>query len=345
MRIALVGGALDTAGGTERVLHGFSGWLATRGHDVTVYCASSREVPAGVVVRPLGVRGPGRLARAWSAFRSSRAIPRADHDCVVAFGRTASHTVYRAGGGCHAAWLRARGGWRPEDPLDLWFDRTAIRAARLVVVNSEMAAADLVGHYGVDRGKLRLVRNGVDLQRFRPGAPLRSRPSVLFLGSGFRRKGLAAAIRAVAHMPGVDLLVAGRDARAPSFRREAARAGLGERFRLLGPRRDPETLLAEASALLLPTRYDPSANATIEALACGTPVVTTLRNGAAEVLPDAWMAVADPEDDEALAAALERALHEGEVGSLRARCRARAEQYPADAAFFGLESVVREVVV
>ena len=337
MRVALVARAMGTHGGTERVLLGFAGWLAARGDEVTVYCERADDTPAGVRVVPLAVRGIGRVTRALSLYRASARIPIADHDVVLGLGRTTAHHVYRAGGGSHRAWLAARGGWRPSDVVDRWLDRRALDA-RIVVANSEMARGDLIAFDGLSAAKLRVVWNGVDLERFRPRA--HSAGVVIgFLGTGFHRKGLATAIRAVSRIPGARLVVVGRDAHAGQYERLAEREGTS--LELVGPRRDPEAILPDFDVLVLPTRYDPFANATLEALACGVPVITSARNGAAPVLPEPWMVVADPDDARGFSLALERALH-SDGPALRAACRRRAEDYPAERMFASLRAVLEE---
>jgi UDP-glucose:(heptosyl)LPS alpha-1,3-glucosyltransferase len=52
----------------------------------------------------------------------------------------------------------------------------------------------------------------------------------------------------------------------------------------LGGRKDPEVLYAASDLYLLPTRYDPFANSTVEALASGLPVITSENNGGCELI-------------------------------------------------------------
>jgi glycosyltransferase involved in cell wall biosynthesis len=73
----------------------------------------------------------------------------------------------------------------------------------------------------------------------------------------------------------------------------------------LGYRRDLPALCAAADALLLPTRYDAFANATLEAAAAGLPVLTSATNGAAELLAPGAIVVEDPEDVAGFAAGLD----------------------------------------
>ena len=78
---------------------------------------------------------------------------------------------------------------------------------------------------------------------------------------------------------------------------------------------------------------------TLEALAAGLPVISSGQNGAAEILPEPWMIIPDPDDAPAFASALERALHEP---ALRSLCRATAESHPAETAFSRLLHVAEE---
>ena len=341
MKLALVHREVSERGGTERFVAGLATWLAARGDAVDLWCDAAVGTPADVGVRALGARGRGRIGRMWGLQRAAARIPRGDYDAVLGFCRVPGLDVYRAGGGCHAAWMDTAG-WSAADAVERALDRRAVLSAGLVVANSRFAGAQLTDRYGLAADRLRVVHNGVDLARFRPGPAVEVHGrTVLFLGNGYARKGLETALRAVARLPEVHLTVGGSERRMGRYTRLAAALGLTERVRFIGPVDRPEALLPTAGALLLPTRYDPFANVVLEALAAGVPAVTSGENGAAEVLPAPWMAVTDPTDDEAFAAALDRALHEP---GLRADCRAAAEAHPADGAFRAIRRVAEEQV-
>ena len=344
MRFALVVRRLSTHGGTERVAHGFARMLVAAGHSVDVWCAGVDVPVEGVTIRPLAVGGRGRMWRSWSLFRAGQRIDLSGVDHTLSFIRSPIDAVYRAGGGCHRAWVEHRG-WSIADWVAVAFDRRTVDAARRIVVNSEMARADIIRWYGVDPSRIRLVRNGVDLQRFHPTAVDRlpvDGPAVVFLGSGFARKGLDTAIRAIRRVEGVHLVVMGADAHPRIYRRIARRLGVQRRVHFLGPVARPEVLLPSARAMLLPTRYDPFANACLEAMACAVPVVTTCTNGAAELLPHPWMALDDPEDADGCAEVLKQVL---EMPRLGAACRAVAEQHPHNRSYVQLLETLTEARV
>jgi UDP-glucose:(heptosyl)LPS alpha-1,3-glucosyltransferase len=155
----------------------------------------------------------------------------------------------------------------------------------------------------------------------------------LFVGSGFWRKGLDAAIGALAGCGDgrFHLAVAGRDREAGHYARLAAAAGLGERLHLLGGRDDVRPLYAAADCFLLPTRYDPFPNAALEALAMGLPAIVGRRSGAAEILQpgrNGW--VCDPGDVAGLSGLLREAAAAAGDNRLLAAARAAAEGYGMD---------------
>lgn len=344
MRLALVVRTLGRDGGTERFVHGLAGYLLSAGHTVDVWCASVAQPIAGVTTRPLRLRGRGRTLKMLSLARAAAMVPAGDYDLVCGFIRGGAPGLYRAGGGCHAAWLAARGTHRLADLIELRLDRAVVASARMTIVNSKMAGRDLTAHYGLPPERIRLIYNGVDLERFVP-IPGATHPSgqraVAFFGSGFSRKGLSVAIKAVARLSGVRLTVIGGDPRPGRFKALADRLGIADRVDFLGRQSAPESLLPLHDAMILPTRYDPFANCTLEALACGVPAITSGSNGAAEVLPEPWMVVEDPENVDGFTAALERSLH---TKGLAARCRAVAENLPAKGAFQKLEGGITELI-
>lgn len=327
MRIALVHRRFTTNGGTERYLVGFARFLVKRGHDVSVLCNEVREdlsAEPGVRFVHLRMFRPAKLASLW--LSASRAIKAGQYEAVMGFGRTGGHHLFRAGGGSHADYLRrahpVRRLLNPDDWFETAVDRAAVRAARIVIANSRLGAAGLARDYGPRR--VEVVYNGVDSARFRPDAQVRaavrdelrdSGKVAIFLGNGFQRKGLATAIAALPDE--WTLWVVGGD----------APVAAPPRVKFLGAQRDPERFLQAADAMILPTLYDPFANACLEAMACGVPAITTSANGAAEVVPESWL-VADTVGDYARAL-----VRIGSAQGLGEACRAVAERLSPEASY------------
>jgi UDP-glucose:(heptosyl)LPS alpha-1,3-glucosyltransferase len=252
-----------------------------------------------------GARGPSW----WRAWRFSSTAPRAlariDPDLVFTLERGICGDVFRAGELVHRRWARMKHpalGWvvNPTHWVMPCLERRTVASARAVVANSELVRREYAAHYPEHAAKIRVIRNGVDTAVFRPPAESRSAirerlglptvgPLWLFVGSGWEIKGLDIAIRIVARLraervrPGLQLAVVGRGNSA-RYRRIAGDLGLGDAVRFVGPVGEVVPYYWAADAFLLPSRFDAFANACIEALACGCPVITTETNGAGEIV-------------------------------------------------------------
>jgi UDP-glucose:(heptosyl)LPS alpha-1,3-glucosyltransferase len=323
MRLALVRRRFDPCGGAELYLHRLLAALVASSLQPEVIAESWSDAPAGVRVHPAPASGD-RLER-WRQFTGSvaRVVDRERFDCVFSLERGIRADVYRAGDGVHAAWIanwrrwgrwwkRLTAGRGPFHRALVAADATSFDPAgtRRVIVNSEMVRAEIRARYAFPNERIHLVRNGVELEPFKSGDRTRLRAQwgipadaclLLFAGSGWERKGLAWLRRAVAALPRdrYCLVVAGRG-RAPWSRTT------NERYVGPVPRSEMPHAYAAADLLAFPTLYDPSANACVEALAAGLPVITTRQNGAAELITEGLngSVVATPDSTHALTAAI-----------------------------------------
>ena len=109
MRLALIVRTLGTHGGTERFVHGLAVWLRDAGARVDVWCVSVEQPVAGVTVRRMPFHARGRPWKLWALHRAALRIPTSDYDCVLSFVRGGRPSIYRAGGGCHAAFRHRTG--------------------------------------------------------------------------------------------------------------------------------------------------------------------------------------------------------------------------------------------
>lgn len=148
---------------------------------------------------------------------------------------------------------------------------------------------------GIPRERISVHRTGVDLDRFAPVDRDKAKaaigiagPLIVSVGALIDRKGHATVIRAMTDLPGASLLIAGEGPSRPALVADIARLGLGDRVRLLGstPHAELPCLLAAADVMALASSSEGLANAWVEALACGTPIVITAAGGAAEVVTE-----------------------------------------------------------
>ena len=366
MRVALMHRRL-AGGGTETDLRRLAAGLAARRHDVHVFCARPGPVLPGVTLRRVPVVRAGRLARLVSfAFAAPRLVARERWDVVVGFGRTPRQDVVRVGGGTHRTYLarmRAAGlrrpGLGPYHRAILWLERRQFAPGghRRVLAVSARVRDEVARDYGVPRERVTVIYNGVDVERFHPAERALLGPLVrrelgvedgtrvcVAIGTGFRRKGFDLLLGLWRSAPPAHtvLVLVGSDERLGAYRREASR--LGGRVVVTGPREDVAALLAAADVVCVPSRQEAFGNVVLEACAAGVPVVTSRRTGAAELLdaPLSALIVDDPEDLDALGAALARAL--GPEGPAFGHAARRlAERLPWDTHLERVETLLAEV--
>jgi len=334
MHLALIRQRLSTLGGAENTLLALTHELLQQGHAVTLVTAEPQPPPSlagrpNLHWRPAPV-WPGKVGRLLGfAFNTRRVLRQGQYDLVFSLERTLRQDAYRAGDGCHREWLQRR---RPFDSIPERlhlaaspFHRTLLGlekilfhdpGLRLVIANSRQVAAEVMRHYQVPEDNIRVIYNGVDRERFAPErlaalAKDPQPPTILFVGSGFRRKGLNFLIAALSEMQTKEshLLVVGQG-RTSRYQRQARQLGVAHRVRFLGPQPRVERYYAQAQVLALPTIYDPCSNVVLEALAGGLPVVTTAANGASEFIRpgENGAILARPDDLTGLAAALDEFL-------------------------------------
>lgn len=160
------------------------------------------------------------------------------------------------------------------------------------------ALMDVLRGWGHDPAKLHTLRNGVDLERFRPLPQEQMRaelgvdgePLLLSVGHLIERKGHHVAIEALAalakHRPGARLVVIGEGEERAALTALAARLGVADKVRLTGSLPNTELLkwYSAADVLLLCSSREGWANVLLESMACGTPVVATDIWGTPEVV-------------------------------------------------------------
>ncbi len=164
-------------------------------------------------------------------------------------------------------------------------------AAGMLAVSSAIKA-DMVG-LGMPEERIRVHYTGVDLSLFKPldraaiKAELEvSGPLILTVGALIPRKRQALVIEAVAQIPGATLALIGKGEDAEMLAALAQRLAVADRVRILGalPHADIARWLGAADVMCLPSASEGLANAWVEALACGTPIVITDVGGAGELV-------------------------------------------------------------
>lgn len=171
--------------------------------------------------------------------------------------------------------------------------RAAGRAAGGMLAVSAALKADMVA-LGLPEERIRVHYTGVDLDRFRPVADRTAAkaalgvagPLLLSVGALIPRKGHDLVLRALAELPGVTLMIAGQGPERAALAALAGQLGIADRVRLLGPQPHEAlpALAAAADVGVLVSASEGLANAWVESLACGTPLVLSDVGGARELV-------------------------------------------------------------
>lgn len=306
MKLALIRRRFSATGGAELYLQRLLQALLQKDHEVHLFAEVWNERPAGVALHPVNVQGARAQKAARFAEQVQQELAREKFDCVFSLERTLKQDVYRAGDGVHRVWLERRRQFAP-----VWkrpfiglgaFHHTMQKLeaqtlhpqnTRHVIVNSEMVKREILQHFSFPVERIHLVRNGVNVGRFQTADRSAARAHfgftpdqyvLLFVGSGWERKGLRFLLRAVVHLQraspqsaNLRLLVVG-NGRIPM--------NAPPDVLFAGPMANVEQAYAAADMFVTLPIYEPSANVVIEALAAGIPVITTTCNGASELIED-----------------------------------------------------------
>lgn len=233
--------------------------------------------------------------------------------------------------------------YRPERAL--YYRRgvaASVQHAERVITVSEFTAAELTKHLGYPRDRIDVIPNGVD-ERFGPAtdedqARVRTKYGlperfILYTGTHEPRKNLVRLIRAwstIAAQTTQDLVLAGRTGwKTAPIRAEAERSPHHDRIHFPGFIDDSDlpALMTAADVFAYPSLYEGFGIPVAEAMACGTPVLTSNTTSLPEVAGDAAVLV-DPLDIDALADGLRRLVFDEVLRSdLRRKGLERAQGY------------------
>lgn len=312
-----------------------------RGREPRVHPAA-RRLLAGVTFVPArldGRAGDARAARraheaagAWIGARLARLGVTHVHAHFAGPAAVAAAAAARRAGATYSFTAHAKDIFSRK--VDWAWLRRAARGARAVVTvcayNRRWLARRLPG------ARIEMIRNGVDLDRWRPAAGPRDRGHVVAVGRLVPKKGFDLLVGAIARLAArgvrARLTVVGEGAERERLERLAREAGVARRVRFAGGLTEPRVraLVRRATVVALACRRTADGNqdalptALLEAGACGVPCVSTRVAGVPEIIRDGRTGfVVAPDDEAALTRALGAVLSDA---GLRARLGAAARE-------------------
>ena len=362
MRIALVYPKYTTHGGTERFIVNFTRQLLDMGHEVHLIVGKvDGPIENRIAVHKVPVIKLGRFLKVLSFLLfSQRVLKRYQFDIIQGFGRTIKQDIFRAGGGCHIEYrknvlrkirnplLRYFRLYLPHQLLLLYIEKKQFSRGNFkkIVAVSDQVKKELVSNYRVPEGDIETIYNGVDTDAFNPSNRKRyfgevrkrfdielNEKIILFIGTGFERKGLSFLMQAFAKIKdnytNTKLLVVGRDNNVQKYICLSNELHLSKRVIFAGPQPDVKMFYAAADIFVLPTLYEPFGNVCLEAMASGLPVITTGANGVSEIMEGMdHLLLSDPGDIGDMARKIEFFLaNDVERGKVAIAARKIAERY------------------
>lgn len=341
MRIALLKMQSKLQGGLEKYATRIASEFAKQGADLTFLTTQMPESRSpGIEYCTFPVcRWPGFLKLEQFDRCVSRWIKANPVDIVFGMDRNRMQTHIRAGNGVHAAYLKSR--LASEGPIKyglclinplhrkiLELEKKAFESPGLkkIFVNSRMVQEEVLAHYAADPSKIEVIHNGIEwrehesvfmdwengkaasIQKFNLD------PNVfhlLFVGHGYRRKGLDQLLKALSIWEFKDfhLSVVGKDRQPDRYKALSEKLGLKNRVSFFGSQKEVSSFYQIADALIIPSFYDPFANVTLEALSFGVHVVSSKTNGGHEILSEEnGTIIENLASTQSIAAALDRCL-------------------------------------
>jgi len=229
-----------------------------------------------------------------------------------------------------------------------------LRSSRVLVADSESTRRDITQSYGIAPDKVRVVYPGYDPDTYSANGSDRrasGEPYALYVGNVMPHKNLlrlVEAFAAAAHGRPARLVIRGWGRHVHVRALEAKIAALGVASRVDWQRYAPAeglpALYRGARMLLLPSLYEGFGLTALEAMACGTPVITSKTSSLPEVVGDAALLV-DPEDPASIASAIGRVLaDDGLAKDLSARGLARARLFSWEKAGRAVQEAIHEAL-
>ncbi|MCG3113594.1 MAG: glycosyltransferase family 4 protein [Candidatus Manganitrophus sp. SB1] len=374
MRIAIIRKRYVSHGGAERFTGDFINHLVARGFEVHLIAAEwIGERDPKIFFHPVPMLRFGSFFSTLTfTLGVSRVCRRNRFDLVQSHERTLSHDLYRAGDGCHREWLlrRKKGAsffkrlsiaFNPFHWLMLWIEGRLMKHSKKIVAISKGVREEILRHYGVPPERVTVIYNSVDLERFHPkrrettGRSLRVEKEIkeqekviLFVGSGFERKGVGPLIEAVARLRDlpVKLWIVGKGD-IGKYQRRVDHLHLQDQVCFFGPVAPVDPFYAAADLFVFPTLYEPFGQVHLEALASGLPVITHRRCGGAEAIECGVNGdlLDDPTDPEEISSKIRRLIEHPDPETLRRAARRAAEAFHPDRILGQWEALYRELDV
>lgn len=299
MKIAIIRRKFTPFGGAENFILRMSSGLTSLGIKFSIISeawksnAKTTKNISWIKAKSVGLT---RYSRFVSFKYSVKKIISTHHfDLIQSHERLMGADIFRVGDGVHAAWIDRvkkispwyKKLWLNIDPYHKKIIRIEKEMSRdknlFFVANSELVKNELLKYYKVPQSRVRVIENGIDVKSFQPISTFKKEhakrklaldpksPVILFVGSGFERKGAFELVEAIKLLPKFQSIIVGQDKKIEALKSLAS----DKKVLITGPQVNIQPYLDASDIFCLPSMYDSLPNAALEALCCGLPVVVT----------------------------------------------------------------------
>lgn len=365
LTIGILRRGYSASGGVEVYLKGLARGLIAEGHRPILLGTDTwpaSEWPGGEILRCDG-RNLETYAESVASHQAVRKF-----DLLVSWEKIPGCDIYRTDEGVHASWLEARAPhqsaparWfqaispKHREKLRLEKSLYADKGLKRVIAVSERIMNEITVVHGYPREKISLIRYGARVHGVAPEGErsearkkLGIKPQeqcILFVGTGWERKGLRFAVRAVERLGDANarLIVVGKGNRARYASEAVTFLGTVSHDSL-------KTVYRAGDLLVAPSIYEPFSLAGLEALGAGLPVIAGEAVGLTEIMTPGvhGEVIDDPSDIDSLAGALRKWIsllgEPTEADRVRAACAALASEFTLERNLGETLAVIRDVV-
>jgi len=208
--------------------------------------------------------------------------------------------LYRAGDGVHKVLLSSYNKSRLNllHPVYLYLERHCFNNAKCIIANSNMVKEQIIDTYNINPNKINIIYNGIELKEIdykksydklsKEFSISKNQSILLFVGSGFKRKGVAEFLQIISNLKATDIkaFIIGKERNIQYYQNLSKKLNIDNQVVFTGPRSDVDDFYSISDIFLFPTHYDPFSNVVLEAMNFENVVFTTNKNGASEILDE-----------------------------------------------------------
>jgi UDP-glucose:(heptosyl)LPS alpha-1,3-glucosyltransferase len=218
-----------------------------------------------------------------------------------------------------------------------------------------MVRNQIIDTYNVNPAKIDIVYNGIESKELnyknsfdklsREFLIKEGQPTLLYVGSGFQRKGVREFLQIVAklQMPNIKAFVVGKEKNIEYYQQLAIELKIDSQVIFTGPREDVNDFYTISDIFIFPTHYEPFGNVILEAMNFKNAVFTTRQNGASEILDDFF--IMDKPDDFSIVTKITNLIDNmDKLESVKKENRIKSQQFSIDRNLLETLKVIDEVV-